>query len=233
MYPINKLFSYWIPTSSDKLAESEQQVLSYIKTPYHQHNVIIDNNNNYINTLHFKNNKTDSNIIKTPLVLIHGFGAGNGFWLLNFDTLSQHYTDVYSIDLLGCGRSSRPRFNAKNVEETEEFFTNSIEQWRNKLHIDHMILCGHSLGAYISTVYTLKYSQHVKTLILASPVGVPEEPSNVEQAYSRYTRANPTIPWYYRFAREYLRKLWDWGYTPQSIVRLMGPCMYIPSIQFD
>ena len=38
--------------------------------------------------------------IETPLVMIHGMGAGLGFFCLNFDTLAKHRT-VYAIDLPG------------------------------------------------------------------------------------------------------------------------------------
>ena len=40
-----------------------------------------------------------------------------------------------------------------------------------------MTLIGHSLGAYFSTVYALRYPQRVHKLVLLSPAGVPRDPN--------------------------------------------------------
>ena len=40
------------------------------------------------------------------------------------------------------------------------------------------ILCGHSFGGYQVGNYVLKYPQHVRKLLLLSPIGIRDEGSN-------------------------------------------------------
>lgn len=58
------------------------------------------------------------------------------------------------------GASSRPEFGDKSVEESEEFFIDSLIKWKEKIGLKTpFYLAGHSLGGYISAVYTLKYPE--------------------------------------------------------------------------
>ena len=105
---------------------------------------------------------------------MHGFGAGLGFFILNYKYLSQK-RNVYAIDLLGFGRSSRPKFPNDPIE-TENMFVESIEQWRINMGLEKVNLLGHSFGGYISALYALKYPDNLNHLILADPWGFPELP---------------------------------------------------------
>ena len=131
----------WIPTSAARLADAERRVLSVVRFPFEQTQVQIEENVT-INTLHMHNPRARSSIRQSPLVLLHGFGAGVGFWLLNLDALAEKHEHVYAIDLLGCGRSSRPRFRARSSAEAEQFFVDALERWRIELKINRMILLG-------------------------------------------------------------------------------------------
>ena len=122
--------------------------------------------------------QTDQN-----LVMLHGYGAGLGFFYKNFEGLSRiHGWRVYALDLLGMGRSSRPPFKLKSKDrqasiiEAEAWFIDALEEWRIQREIDRFTLLGHSLGGYIAVAYALKYPGHLNKLILASPVGIPEDP---------------------------------------------------------
>ncbi|MCJ1250474.1 hypothetical protein MMC30_007702 [Trapelia coarctata] len=117
------------------------------------------------------------------LIMLHGYGAGLGFFYKNFEGLSRAPGwKVYALDLLGMGRSSRPTFkiHAKDrqgsITEAENWFIDALEEWRIQRKIDRFTLLGHSLGGYMAVAYALKYPGHLNKLILASPVGIPEDP---------------------------------------------------------
>ncbi|KIW41724.1 uncharacterized protein PV06_07254 [Exophiala oligosperma] len=117
------------------------------------------------------------------LVILHGYGAGLGFFYKNFEALSRAKGwQLYALDMLGMGRSSRPPFKIKaktreeQITEAENWFIDSLEEWRVKRNIEKMTLVGHSMGGYMAVCYALKYPGRLNKLILASPVGIPEDP---------------------------------------------------------
>ena len=117
------------------------------------------------------------------LVMLHGYGAGLGFFYKNFEGLSRvKGWKLYALDMLGMGRSSRPPFRvhakdqAGKITEAENWFIDALEEWRVLKKIDKFTLLGHSMGGYMAVAYALKYPGHLNKLILASPVGIPEDP---------------------------------------------------------
>ncbi len=121
--------------------------------------------------------------VEENLVLLHGYGAGLGFFYKNFEGLSRvNGLRLYALDMLGMGRSSRPPFkvHAKDhqgkITEAENWFIDALEEWRVIRKIEKFTLLGHSMGGYMAVAYALKYPGHLNKLILASPVGIPEDP---------------------------------------------------------
>nr|XP_060163908.1 1-acylglycerol-3-phosphate O-acyltransferase ABHD5 isoform X3 [Globicephala melas] len=159
----------WCPSSTSHLKEAEEKILKCVPCTYKKGPVRISNGNK-IWTLKLSHNISN----KTPLVLLHGFGGGLGLWALNFGDLCTN-RPVYAFDLLGFGRSSRPRFDS-DAEEVENQFVESIEEWRCALGLDKMILLGHNLGGFLGAAYSLKYPSRVSHLILVEPWGFPERP---------------------------------------------------------
>ncbi|KAK4632409.1 putative cardiolipin-specific deacylase 1, mitochondrial [Fulvia fulva] len=183
--------------------------------------------------------------VDNNLVMVHGYGAGLGFFYKNYEALSRLPNwRLYSLDLPGMGRSTRPpfRINAKDKEgkirAAESWFVDALEEWRKKKGIDKFTLLGHSMGGYMAVCYALKYPGHLNKLILASPVGIPEDPYAVNEDMPEpgdSTMANQvaqdasvgTVKGDNKPPRrqmpKWLTTLWDANISPFSLVRLSGP----------
>ncbi|KAB5577930.1 Alpha/Beta hydrolase protein [Coniochaeta sp. 2T2.1] len=123
------------------------------------------------------------------LVMLHGYGAGLGFFYRNYEPLSRSPGwKIYSLDMLGMGNSARPPFKIRakdpqgKITEAENWFIDALEDWRQARKIEKFTLLGHSLGGYLAVSYALKYPGHLNKLILASPAGIPEDPYAVNAA---------------------------------------------------
>ena len=126
---------------------------------------------------------------ENTLVMLHGYGAGLGFFYKNFEPLSRSKGwQLFALDMLGMGNSARPSFKIsatdpkEKIREAEAWFVDSLEEWRRVRNIDKFTLMGHSLGGYLAVSYAIKYPGHLNKLILASPVGIPEDPWAVNDA---------------------------------------------------
>lgn len=171
------------------------------------------------------------------LVILHGYGAGLGFFYRNFEPLSRAKGwHLYALDMLGMGRSTRPPFKIKAtnrqeaITEAENWFIDALEEWRVKRQIDRFTLMGHSMGGYVAAAYALKYPGRLNKLILVSPVGIPEDPYAVNEAMpsenendngsnDRQSNTN-AVP---RRLPRFVTYLWDANVSPFSFVRWSGP----------
>ena len=93
--------------------------------------------------------------------------------------LSEHF-HAFFIDIVGMGCSSREEYKVKSVDDAVDFFVRFIEEWRKVKDITNFFICGHSLGGYLATLYTIKYQHHVKKIFLISPIGFSEKPKDFD-----------------------------------------------------
>ena len=107
----------------------------------------------------------EAQLDKPPLLLVHGFGASTDHWRKNIAQLQKQF-QVWAIDLLGFGRSAKPK---------QEYGGNL---WREQLHdfITQVIgrptvLAGNSLGGYAGLCVAAEYPQSTAGLILINSAG--------------------------------------------------------------
>ncbi|ODV82336.1 alpha/beta-hydrolase [Suhomyces tanzawaensis NRRL Y-17324] len=125
---------------------------------------------------------------QTHVVIIHGYMAAIGFFIKNIESIlkSKRGIRLHLIDLPGFGNSSRPKFpqhfltdpatvpqKITQILEIENWFIDRLELWRKKRHIRHFKLIAHSMGAYLSSCYLMKYNKDnlVLEFMLVSPMG--------------------------------------------------------------
>lgn len=143
---------------------------------------------------------------KKHLIMVHGYGAGLGFFLKNLEPLAMDGWCIHAIDLLGYGYSSRPSFSKiSTLTEVESWFHDSFKTWVQKRGLNkNVLVMAHSMGAYLMATYALKNPDFCKKLIMCSPGAV-----------IKHTK-QPQIP-------EYFKKLWEQNISPFLLVRAAGP----------
>jgi len=121
-----------------------------------------------------------------PLVLIHGYGGSSIIFYPMLKELSKTF-QVYCIDLIGMGLSSKEEFKCRSTEETLELFISSIDKWREAVGLNTFSLAGHSFGGYISGQYTRRHQDRVNKLTLLSPAGFTKyaEDPTVEEVHQK------------------------------------------------
>ncbi len=80
---------------------------------------------------------------RTPLVLLHGWNAGVGYFVKNFDDLMKG-RPVYAADVLGFGRSSPPSFDGFSDADVHLFYVRYLEDGVDQMGMDRVILAAHS-----------------------------------------------------------------------------------------
>lgn len=106
------------------------------------------------------------------IVFLHGFLSSSSLWtetvFPNLSETSEHNSyRVFAVDLLGFGRSPKPRNCFYTLKDHLEMIEKClIEQYQlNSFHI-----VAHSMGCVIGLALAAKYSTSVKSIVLIAPV---------------------------------------------------------------
>jgi pimeloyl-ACP methyl ester carboxylesterase len=104
-----------------------------------------------------------------PVLFIHGYPLNRAMWDPQVDGLSE-FIRVLAPDLRGHGDSeSTPVDDNKSMGYSMDLMAEDCAALLSKLDISHpVVLCGLSMGGYISFAFYRKYPERVKGLILAA-----------------------------------------------------------------
>jgi pimeloyl-ACP methyl ester carboxylesterase len=126
-------------------------------------------------------NRTD----RPPLLLSHGFSASGQMWDRNLSELCGE-REALTWDMRGHARSDSP------VDEREYGVEQSVEDMRmllQVLDVPRAVLCGMSLGGYLSLAFHVRHPERVAALILVDtgPGFRRAEPREQWNAYAERT----------------------------------------------
>lgn len=105
------------------------------------------------------------------VVFLHGFLSSSSFWTETvFPNLSESANDdfrLFAVDLLGFGRSPKPRACLYTLKDHVEMIEKSVIC---PFQLNSFHLVAHSMGCVIALALAAKYSNNVKSVTLVAPV---------------------------------------------------------------
>lgn len=103
---------------------------------------------------------TEGNPLNKPLIFIHGFPYDHSMWDKQVDYFKQKYFCI-TYDIRGLGQSP-----SGNGQFTMEMFVDDLEAIINELKLDNPVLCGLSMGGYISLRALARFEDKFSAVIL-------------------------------------------------------------------
>ncbi|PID93882.1 MAG: alpha/beta hydrolase [Bacteroidetes bacterium] len=94
------------------------------------------------------------------VVLLHGFLESSKIWDLFKEEMAAHHT-LLCIDLPGHGESS-----VFGPTHTMEFMASCVKAILDEEQISNAVLCGHSMGGYVSLAFAKAYPERLSGLVL-------------------------------------------------------------------
>jgi pimeloyl-ACP methyl ester carboxylesterase len=160
---------------------------------------------------------------RPPLLLIHGFGASTDHWRKNIAELQSDF-EVYALDLIGFGRSSKPSSGYSPAlwrDQITDFITDIIGR--------PAVVAGNSIGGYSSLYAGATRPDAVVGVCMLNGVGSFSEqstsaPHPVQKAIGEIVKAavlSPLPMWtVFQFVRQrsYIRKTLEQVYVNKAEV---------------
>lgn len=161
---------------------------------------------------------------RPPLLFIHGFGASTDHWRKNISGLQSQF-EVYAIDLIGFGRSSKP-----SSGYSPQLWRDQLSSFIKDIVGKPVVVAGNSIGGY-SSLYTGATSPNeVVGVCMLNGVGSfseqqPEqEPNPFREAIGQLVKTvvlSPVPSWFiFQFVRKksYIRRTLEQVYVNKEEV---------------
>jgi pimeloyl-ACP methyl ester carboxylesterase len=101
-----------------------------------------------------------------PIVFLHGLGQSSSTWETILPPLAHHFR-VFAVDMLGCGRSDKPR-----IDYSLWALATYTRYFMDAVGIERAHLVGHSLGGGIAMHAAFQYPERVDRLALMATGGL-------------------------------------------------------------
>lgn len=136
---------------------------------------------------------------RDTILFVHGLSSYIPAWDRNIPVLKEHFRTI-AIDLPGYSHSQEGVFPGKMT-----FYAEVVAEIIEKLGLDKVTLCGHSMGGQVVLTTALEYPDLVNKLILAAPAGL--EPFTGTEIRKIKSVTRPEV--YYSFTDEQIRQNYE------------------------
>ena len=143
---------------------------------------------------------------RSPLLLIHGFGASTNHWRKNIAQLQTDF-EVWAIDLLGFGRSEK-----SDIQYSGNLWRDQIHDFITEIIGQPVVLVGNSLGGYAALCVAAQRSSSATSLILLNSAGpfsdaqVTQKSNFLTKFINKFLQSILLQPWASYLLFQYLRQ---------------------------
>jgi pimeloyl-ACP methyl ester carboxylesterase len=120
-----------------------------------------------------------------PVVLVHGLGTSDRWWLPTIPELSERYR-VLAPDLVGFGRSAGQPVQL-------DVAADELAAWAAAIGLERATWVGHSMGGQVTIDLAARHPELVERLVLVDAAGLPVS-KDVTRHLLNVVRASPFMP---------------------------------------
>jgi pimeloyl-ACP methyl ester carboxylesterase len=102
---------------------------------------------------------------RPPLLFVHGFGASTDHWKKNLLGLQDEF-EVWAIDLLGFGRSSKA-----DTEYSAQLWCQQLSDFITHVMARPAVVVGNSIGGYVALATNARFPEQTCGAVLLNPAG--------------------------------------------------------------